>query len=107
MVYATFTDVVVVKLSKRLIRFVPAATTLAEPGSTGGGAASADGSGQAGAGTSDAGARCQVGLGCGLRVGRVVVGPWRLFADRACSGTLTSITVRHSHIAPLLPRDTT
>ncbi|PNW80138.1 hypothetical protein CHLRE_08g379500v5 [Chlamydomonas reinhardtii] len=60
MVYATFTDVVVVKLSKRLIRFVPAATTLAEPGSTGGGAASADGSGQAGAGTSDAGARCQV-----------------------------------------------
>ncbi|KAG2452407.1 hypothetical protein HYH02_002650 [Chlamydomonas schloesseri] len=62
MVYATFTDVVVVKLSKRLIRFVPAATTLAEPGSAGagGGSASADGSGQAGSGASDAGARCQV-----------------------------------------------
>ncbi|KAG2426463.1 hypothetical protein HXX76_011693 [Chlamydomonas incerta] len=62
MVYATFTDVVVVKLSKRLIRFVPAATTLADPGSTGGGggSTSADGSGQAGSGASDAGARCQV-----------------------------------------------
>ncbi|GLC40874.1 Receptor-interacting serine/threonine-protein kinase 3 [Pleodorina starrii] len=69
MVYATFTDVVVVKLSKRLIRFVPAATTLADPavpgsasstgvaGAAQGGGGAADG-GQAAA--SDAGARCQV-----------------------------------------------
>ncbi|GIL79555.1 hypothetical protein Vretimale_12236 [Volvox reticuliferus] len=70
MVYATFTDVVVVKLSKRLIRFVPAATTLADPPvpngstSTGGIAVSSSASSDAPAGSqpsaSDAGARCQV-----------------------------------------------
>ncbi|GLI68191.1 hypothetical protein VaNZ11_012534 [Volvox africanus] len=70
MVYATFTDVVVVKLSKRLIRFVPAATTLADPTvpngttSTGGAGVSSSSSTDAAAGSqssgSDAGARCQV-----------------------------------------------
>ncbi|KXZ55457.1 hypothetical protein GPECTOR_2g1006 [Gonium pectorale] len=76
MVYATFTDVVVVKLSKRLIRFVPAATTLADPpgpnsapnsttggGGTGGAAAAGGGSADgaaANANAGDAGARCQV-----------------------------------------------
>ncbi len=69
MVYATFTDVVVVKLSKRLIRFVPAATTLADPAmgapsggtsSGGGGPAAGEGAAASQGAASDASARCQV-----------------------------------------------
>jgi hypothetical protein len=64
MVYATLTDVLVVKLAKRLIRFVPAATVLADP------AAQASSGASGGVPSFSSSAAAEVSPRCQVRAGR-------------------------------------